>query len=191
MARTRNGFTSRLRQELMKRFQPLAVAACPFANLPEAKSGRWGAGLTAKKMVDCRWLKPVLVGQFEFVEWTGEHHLRHSRFMGLRDDTDARRRERAVGTTSIPLERTHDPHIPDAPANRGFGDSGHRRREASIGDAHRRKPSRSRTAVSLDDAEDAVIEVTKRLVTGDLPRGARESSWSPISFSRFPSSVYA
>ena len=45
-----------------------------------------GAGLTAKKMVDCRWLKPVLVGQFEFVEWTGENHLRHTRFMGLRDD---------------------------------------------------------------------------------------------------------
>jgi len=39
--------------------------------------------------------------------------------------------------------------------------------------------------------EDAVIEVTKRAVTGDLPRGARESSWSPISFARFPSSVYA
>ena len=31
---------------------------CPFANLPEKKSGRWGAGLTAKKMADCRWLKP-------------------------------------------------------------------------------------------------------------------------------------
>ena len=85
-ARTRNGFTPRLRQDLMKRFQPLEVAACPFANLPETKSGRWGAGLTAKKMVDCRWLKPVLVGQFEFVEWTGENHLRHTRFMGLRDD---------------------------------------------------------------------------------------------------------
>ena len=42
--------------------------------------------LTAKKMVDCRWLKPVLVAQFEFVEWTGENHLRHTRFMGLRDD---------------------------------------------------------------------------------------------------------
>ena len=45
----------------------------PFANLPEAKSGRWGAGLTAAKMKDCRWLKPVLVGQFEFLEWTGEN----------------------------------------------------------------------------------------------------------------------
>jgi len=80
-ARTRNGFTPRLRQDLMKRFQPLKVAACPFANLPEAKAGRWSAGLTAKKMVDCRWLKPVLVGQFEFVEWTGENHLRHTRFL--------------------------------------------------------------------------------------------------------------
>jgi ATP-dependent DNA ligase len=85
-ARTRNGFTARLRQDLMKRFQPLEVAACPFANLPETTSGRWGAGLTAKKVIDCRWLTPVLVGRFEFVEWTGEHHLRHTRFMGLRDD---------------------------------------------------------------------------------------------------------
>jgi bifunctional non-homologous end joining protein LigD len=45
-------------------------------------------------MVECRWLKPVLVAQFEFVEWTADGHLRHSRFMGLRDDkraTDARR----------------------------------------------------------------------------------------------------
>jgi len=85
-ARTRNGFTPRLRQDLMKRFRPLQTAACPFANLPETKSGRWGAGLTANKMADCRWLKPVLVGQFEFVEWTGENHLRHTRFMGLKDD---------------------------------------------------------------------------------------------------------
>jgi bifunctional non-homologous end joining protein LigD len=39
-------------------------------------------------MVDCRWLKPVLVGQFEFLEWTGEHHLRHSKFIALRDDKE-------------------------------------------------------------------------------------------------------
>ena len=28
----------------------------------------------------------VLVGQFEFVEWTQDQHLRHSRFVGLRED---------------------------------------------------------------------------------------------------------
>lgn len=85
-ARTRNGFTSKLREELMKKFRGLQTDKCPFANLPEKKAGRWGAGLTAAKMVDCRWLKPVLVGQFEFVEWTSEGHLRHSRFTGLRED---------------------------------------------------------------------------------------------------------
>jgi len=42
----------------------------PFANLPGAKSGRWGEGL--EKMKECQWLKPVLVEQVEFVEWTPE-----------------------------------------------------------------------------------------------------------------------
>jgi len=55
-----------------------------FANLPEARAGRWGEGLTAAKMKICRWLRPVLVGQFEFVEWTLDKHLRHSRFVALR-----------------------------------------------------------------------------------------------------------
>jgi bifunctional non-homologous end joining protein LigD len=40
-------------------------------------------------MNECRWLKPVLVGQFEFREWTLDDHLRHSRFVALRDDRKA------------------------------------------------------------------------------------------------------
>jgi bifunctional non-homologous end joining protein LigD len=88
-ARTRNGFTPALRAQLHRKFRALEVAECPFANLPEAKSGRWGQGLTKAKMADCRWLKPVLVGQFEFLEWTADDHLRHSRFIGLREDKAA------------------------------------------------------------------------------------------------------
>jgi ATP-dependent DNA ligase len=38
------------------------------------------------KMKDCHWLKPELVGQFECLEWTPENHLRHTRFVGLRED---------------------------------------------------------------------------------------------------------
>ena len=86
VARTRNGFTPALRQNLMTRFRRLEVDACPFTNLPEAKGGRWGQGLTAAKMEDCRWLRPELVGQFEFTEWTPDNHLRHSRFAALQDD---------------------------------------------------------------------------------------------------------
>jgi DNA ligase D-like protein (predicted ligase) len=90
VGRTRNGFTPAIRQRLYKLFTPLEIPTCPFVNLPEAKSGRWGVGLTKAKMADCRWLKPVLVGQFEFVEWTPDNHLRHTRFIGLRDDKSAR-----------------------------------------------------------------------------------------------------
>jgi ATP-dependent DNA ligase len=68
----------------------LEIKECPFANLPEKKAGRWGAGLTAAKMGECRWLKPLLVAQFEFVNWTEDLHLRHSRFMALRDDKKAK-----------------------------------------------------------------------------------------------------
>jgi bifunctional non-homologous end joining protein LigD len=88
--RTRNGFTSSSRDQLFKRLKPLAVEQCPFANLPEARSGRWGEGLTAEKMKECRWVTPVLVGQFEFVEWTPDRHLRHVRFIGLREGRDLR-----------------------------------------------------------------------------------------------------
>jgi bifunctional non-homologous end joining protein LigD len=90
VSRTRNGFTPRVREELLKRFRGLEITECPFANLPEARSGRWGQGLTADKMQGCRWLKPLLVGQFEFTEWTPDNHLRHSRFVALREDKNAR-----------------------------------------------------------------------------------------------------
>src|SRR6266851_10223308 len=62
VGRTRNGFTPSSREQLFKRFRGLEIAECPFANLPEARSGRWGEGLTADKMKECRWLRPVLVG---------------------------------------------------------------------------------------------------------------------------------
>src|SRR2546422_9646082 len=89
-ARTRNGFTPSSRAELFRKLKALEIKECPFANLPEAKSGRWGAGLTAAKMADCRWIKPVLVGQFEFLEWTADNHLRHTKFMALRDHKKAK-----------------------------------------------------------------------------------------------------
>jgi bifunctional non-homologous end joining protein LigD len=96
-ARTRNGFTPSVRARLMQTFRPLETRLCPFANLPEARSGRWGEGLTKAKMTDCRWLRPVLVAQIEFLEWTADDHLRHARFIGLRDDKRADEVSREIG----------------------------------------------------------------------------------------------
>jgi len=90
VARTRNGFTPLTRAQLFRKFKGLEIGECPFVNLPEASGGRWGQGLTKAKMAECQWLKPVLVGQFEFLEWTADNHLRHSKFVGLREDKSAR-----------------------------------------------------------------------------------------------------
>jgi bifunctional non-homologous end joining protein LigD len=43
-------------------------------------------GLNADDMKRCRWLRPRLVGAIEFLEWTVDRHLRHPKFVGLRDD---------------------------------------------------------------------------------------------------------
>ena len=90
VARTRNGFSPRSRLDLFERLRKLETPTCPFSNLPEPKGGRWGQGLTAAKMTECRWIKPLLVGQFEFLEWTPDNHLRHSRFVALREDKNPR-----------------------------------------------------------------------------------------------------
>jgi bifunctional non-homologous end joining protein LigD len=83
VARTRSGFTQGMRAELLRKMKPLEVSECPFCNLPEKRPGRWGEGLTADKMKECRWLRPELIGRFEFLEWTEDRHLRHSRFVRM------------------------------------------------------------------------------------------------------------
>jgi bifunctional non-homologous end joining protein LigD len=41
-------------------------------------------------MAECEWLQPVLVGQFEFLEWTADNQMRHSKFVSLREDKAAK-----------------------------------------------------------------------------------------------------
>ena len=89
-ARVRNGFVPSLRTAVFRKFKGLETRKCPFANLPESEKGRWGEGLTAADMEKCVWLKPKLVAAIEYAEWTSANHLRHSRFVALREDKDPR-----------------------------------------------------------------------------------------------------
>ena len=45
---------------------------------------------TADEMREMQWVKPELVAQIRFVEWTAEGRLRHAAFLGLRSDKSAR-----------------------------------------------------------------------------------------------------
>jgi DNA ligase D-like protein (predicted ligase) len=90
VARTRNGFIPASRRPVFEKLRPLVVPECPFVNLPESRKPRWGEALTAEKMKKCVWVRPQIVAQIEFLEWTEADHLRHSKFVGLRDDKDPR-----------------------------------------------------------------------------------------------------
>lgn len=84
------GFNESLLRSLHERFQQLEIPDCPFENLPEKKLGRYGQGITASVMKKCRWLKPSLVCQVKFSEWTRDGKLRQPVFLGLREDKDAK-----------------------------------------------------------------------------------------------------
>jgi ATP-dependent DNA ligase len=93
-SKVRAGFVPHLRRELMAKMKPLRIDACPFDNLPENHRTQWS--LMREQMKDCVWLKPELVAQIEFTEWTPDGHLRHAAYTCLRQD-------------KIPLEVTREP----------------------------------------------------------------------------------
>jgi bifunctional non-homologous end joining protein LigD len=78
------------KEELFERFKRLQTKVCPFSNLPEPKNARRGEALTAEAIKKYRWVRPELVAEIEFTEWIAADHLRHSKFVALRDDKDPR-----------------------------------------------------------------------------------------------------
>ncbi len=89
VAKVKDGFVRRLREEIFAGFQKLQTRDCPFANLPEKKGSRRGDALTPEAMKECRWLKPSLVCEVAFLEWTEADHLRHCSFVSMRGDKRA------------------------------------------------------------------------------------------------------
>jgi bifunctional non-homologous end joining protein LigD len=66
------GFSNALRTQLMRDLKPDAVTTPEVAGAPRMRAATW--------------VKPRLVAQVEFTEWTADGKLRHPSFMGLRDD---------------------------------------------------------------------------------------------------------
>jgi DNA ligase D-like protein (predicted ligase) len=84
--KVRAGFTPHLRRQVFAHLEPLHVARCPFEDLPNSRTSHWGGGVTAEQMAEMQWVRPLLVAQIRFVEWTADGHLRHAAFLGLRTD---------------------------------------------------------------------------------------------------------
>jgi bifunctional non-homologous end joining protein LigD len=71
------GFNEATLRELKKKLAPLATDDSPFP--PKAVAGR-----------KHHWVKPKLIAEVSFAEWTSSGSVRHAVFQGLRDDKPAR-----------------------------------------------------------------------------------------------------
>jgi bifunctional non-homologous end joining protein LigD len=69
------GFTGAELRRIADLLAPIAVDACPFAVRPPAPTGS-----------RARWVRPTLVVEVAFGEWTGAGRLRHPAYLGRRDD---------------------------------------------------------------------------------------------------------
>jgi bifunctional non-homologous end joining protein LigD len=88
-SRVGTGFDFARLKSLHDKFQKLRAMECPFANLPTKRRSRFGGGVTKADMRRCTWLKPKLVCQVRFYEWTADDNLRQPVFLGLREDKKA------------------------------------------------------------------------------------------------------
>jgi bifunctional non-homologous end joining protein LigD len=71
-------------KELRDKLLPLAQERAPF-EAGASKPGRW----SKRKVGSERWVKPVLLAEVTFAEWTPDGQVRHASFMGMRDDKPA------------------------------------------------------------------------------------------------------
>jgi bifunctional non-homologous end joining protein LigD len=94
--KVRQGFNPASRRRLMETMKPLLTSRCPFDNLPSSRKSHFGEGITTEEMKELCWLKPQLVAQIAFTEWTDYGLLRHATFHGLREDKAAREVVREV-----------------------------------------------------------------------------------------------
>ena len=69
------GFTNAQARALRARLDGLAARECPFSPPPAGWLGK-----------NAHWVRPVLVCEVEFTEWTSDGKMRHPSFQGIRED---------------------------------------------------------------------------------------------------------
>jgi bifunctional non-homologous end joining protein LigD len=85
------GFTNAQARALRRRLERLATRECPFTPPPSGWLGK-----------NAHWVRPELVCEVAFTEWTSDGKIRHPSFQGLREDKRAEEvvRERPTPTAT-------------------------------------------------------------------------------------------
>jgi ATP-dependent DNA ligase len=91
--RVGTGMPVKVLAELRRRLDPLARKTSPLNVLPP-RSTRFGSPLVLSRI---HWVEPRLVAEITYLTWTADNLLRHTVYVGLREDKPADQVRREVG----------------------------------------------------------------------------------------------
>jgi ATP-dependent DNA ligase len=83
--RVGTGISDKVLADLRRRLDPLARKTSPLKVPPPLKS-RFGSPLVLSRV---HWAEPVLVVEITYLTWTADNLLRHTVYVGLREDKPA------------------------------------------------------------------------------------------------------
>ena len=83
--RVGTGMPDKVLADLRRRLDPLARKAPPPDVLPPRKT-RFGSSLVLSRV---HWVEPKLVAEITYLTWTADNLLRHTVYVGLREDKPA------------------------------------------------------------------------------------------------------
>ena len=93
--RVGTGMSFETLEMLHERLKPLAISKMPLAVAPPRKT-RFGGPLALSKV---HWVRPVLIAEITYLTWSEDGLLRHTVFVGLREDKPAKEVRREAPTT--------------------------------------------------------------------------------------------
>ena len=101
--------TRRELRDIGQKLEPLVQAVCPFKKKPPANA-------------PVHWVKPELVCEVSFREWTKDEVMRHPVFLGMREDRPAKsvRRERAEAFPDSESKEVRRPPLDKGGLQGGF-----------------------------------------------------------------------
>jgi bifunctional non-homologous end joining protein LigD len=145
--RVGTGFDDRTLRDIHKQLRALAQNKCPFTPPPETSERR-----------DAHWVRPILVAEVGFTQWTRDGRLRHPTFSGLRQDKDPREvvREKAISAPKV-SRKAASPRPIDPPTKRRSSPS---QAKASNPAAPPHRSKKASRAASTDDPTILGVTIT-------------------------------
>jgi bifunctional non-homologous end joining protein LigD len=189
---TGTGFNEKELARVMKLLGPLETSVCPFKTKPKTNERP-------------HWVRPALVAQIKFTEWTADGKLRHPVYLGLRDDKEPGQVHRET-SQRVQGSRVHGSSTPRTKTRKPGTENLEPRTENLVDQLSALESARKDGLVTLPDGD--TLKVTnlhkvfwpkQKLTKGDLLRYyARVAPFilpavadRPLVMKRFPDGVAA